>query len=52
MAWGRCGNAVGIGRDEGAGRNGRDGFQIGPEAPGLGKAPNDRSPVCYASTNP
>ena len=36
------GNAVGIGSCEPTGRDGRDWFQIGPDAPRLGKAPIGR----------
>ena len=37
-----CVNAAGNGTCECDGRNVRGWFQIGPEAPGLGKAPDDR----------
>lgn len=52
--WRGYGNAVGTGSCASAGRNGRDWFETGADAPGLGKAPNDlkSSLMCkYLSMN-
>jgi hypothetical protein len=49
-----CVKAVGTGSCASAGRKGRDWFQTGADAPGLGKAPNDHksSLLCnYLSLN-